>query len=112
MRFCCDVIDPLCEDYQAFVSSVYLAVVRHRQQTFCTGRIKKVKICVTEQKVLNRVLEELQSQSAQGKKKASNVLKKLHPKSEHSIKMKRKDFKKYKFSSSSKISKVTISYKF
>lgn len=74
MRFCCDVIDPLCEDYQAFVSSVYQAVVRHRQQTFCTGRIKKVKICVTEQKVLNRVLEELQSQGAQGKKKPAMFL--------------------------------------
>lgn len=58
--------DPLCEDNRAFLSSVYQAVARHRQQTFCTGRIKKVKICVTEQKVLNRVLEELQSQSAQG----------------------------------------------
>lgn len=74
MTFCCDVIDPLCEDYQAFVSSVYQAVVRHRQQTFCTGRIKKVKICVTEQKVLNRVLEELQSQGAQGKKKPAMFL--------------------------------------
>ena len=59
--------DPLCEDYRTFVSSVYRAVSKITTQKCYVGRVRDVKICVTDPQLLNHVLQELLSLSTEGK---------------------------------------------
>ncbi|XP_062574511.1 uncharacterized protein LOC134236363 [Saccostrea cucullata] len=57
--------DLLCEDSQMFVSSVFLAVCKFTKQRNHRRQIREIKLCVTEQHVLNSVLKELQSHATQ-----------------------------------------------